>query len=333
MRIGSGDATQAAVAAARPTTRPARDLGIDRFRGVLVFLMVAGNYLGGVQAVPDLIKHTPDVGLSVADVVAPCFVLAIGLNYGPSFRRRAQQSLGGAYRHFLFRYLSLIGIGAIISAGGTQIAGEPSSWGVLQALGLAGLVCLPVVRLGPYLRLAVGLALLIVYQLIVDAWLLDSVLATVQGGFVAGLSWGALLILSTAFADLWRRGWAAAIVCCAAFAVVGGLAALLVPVSKNRVSLSYILVTLAIGAIVFLLTEVISRTLARRPGYLAWWGENPLALYLLHLLVLALVVLPGVPWWYEQAPLWLAALQLAGILTLMSFAAWWLHRRRVRIEL
>ncbi len=313
--------------------RRPRVLAVDRYRGALVWLMVAGNYLGGVMAVPDFVKHTPDIGLSIADLVAPAFVFAMGINYGPSFaRRRTAYGEGAAYRHFLLRYFAILGVGAFLSAGGTVVAGEPTTWGVLQALGEAGLIALVVIRCNLWIRLGVGVAVLVAYQLVLDHGGLASVLGTVQGGFLGGLSWGALLILSTAIADLWRRSTGALAIACGGTTVAAVVAVLVVPVSKNRVSLSYVLVTLAVAAIAFLLTVLGSRIVAQRAGYLAWWGENPLALYLIHLLLLALVVLPPVSWWYEGAPLWLAGLQLAAIMTLMSLIAWWLHRRRVLVE-
>ena len=310
-----------------------RSLAIDRYRGALVWLMVAGNFLGGVAAVPAFLKHAPDIGLTVADLVAPCFVFAIGLTMGASFaRRRREHGLSAAIRHFLLRDLGLIGIGAILSAGGTAL-GQPSTWGVLQALGQAGLIALLVIGLPTWARFAIGAALLVGYQLALDAWTLPAVLGTVHGGIVGGVAWGALLICSTALADLWRRGPGALALGSGAVALVALCSLLLVPVSKSRVSLSYVLVTLAIAAIAFLLTDLGGRAVPRRPGYLAWWGENPLALYLAHLLVLALVVLPPVDWWTAGAPLWLAALQLAAIMTLLSLLAWRLHRRRVRMRL
>jgi predicted acyltransferase len=310
-----------------------RDLRIDRLRGVLVVLMVAGNFGSGVAFVPAFLKHAPDVGLTVADLVAPCFVFAIGLNFRPSFIRHSTTSAAAAYRHFLLRYLSLLGIGAILSAGGTVVAGQPSDWGVLQALGLAGLVSLLVVRWGTVARLAAGLVLLLAYQYMVDAFALRTVLASVQGGFLGSLSWGALLILSTAAADVWRKGIVPYSLMCAALAAIAVASTLLWPVSKNRVSASYILISLAVSAVAFLLIDLGSRTAPRYPGVFCWWGENALALYLLHLLLLALVVLPGVPGWYADAPAWLALLELAVILAVLTTVAWWLHRRRIRIGL
>ncbi len=317
-------------AAAAPESRV---LSIDRYRGALIVLMVVANYLGGIAAVPAFVKHTPDVGLTIVDVGAPCFVFAIGLTYGRSFRRRAGRGLRAAYGHFLLRYLALVGVGAILSSGGTQVAGEPSDWGVLQALGVAGLVCLPFIRLGTTMRFVIGAVLLLGYQALLDVGALDAVRASVQGGLIGGLSWGALLILSTAVADLWRRGTRPMVLCCAALTCVAIVAALVVPVSKTRVSLSYVLVSLAVAAVGFLLIDLLSRALPGRAGVVTWWGQNALVLYLLHLLLLGLVVLPEASWWYVDASAWLAGLQLLAILGILTWAAWWLHRRGIRLRM
>lgn len=310
-----------------------RDVAIDRFRGALVILMVAGNYIAGVSFVPAFLKHSPDIGLTVADVVAPGFVYAIGLTYGPSFRQRARRDVGGAYRHFLLRYLSLTGIGAILSAGSTSVARLHSDWGVLQALGTAGLLSLVVVRLSIIARLVVGMALLFGYQYVLDRWALGSVLTSSHGGFLGSVSWGALLILSTAMADLYRTGLAGYV---RGWAVLTGVAvgsAFFVPMSKNRVSASFVLVCLALAALAWLLVDLGSGAVGQSVGYLCWWGENPLVLYLVHLGLLAMVTLPTAHWWYAGASVPLAVAQLLTILGLTSLTAWWLHRHAGRIGL
>lgn len=308
-----------------------RNLAIDRLRGVLIILMVGGNYLSGIQAVPAFLKHAPDIGFTIADSVAPAFVFVIGLNFGPSLARRTRQGAGAAYRHFLRRYLALIGIGAVLSAGQTIVTGVSTDWGVLQAIGAAGLICLIVIRLPAWTRVLIGLLMLICYQYLLDAWALPAVLGSVQGGLFGTLSWGALLILSTAVAEAWRTGSGPYGIVCAALVLAAAISASIVPVSKVRVSLSFVLISLAISAIAFLLFDLAARVVAKRAGFLCWWGENPLTLYLLHLVILGLFMLPPVAWWYAAAPLWLAAAQLVVILAAMSAVAWWLRGRRVAI--
>jgi len=304
-----------------------RNLAIDRLRGALVILMVCGDYLSGIQFVPSFLKHAPDIGLTIADTVASAFVFVIGLNYGSSFARQMRGGASSAYRYFLLRYLALIGIGAVIAAGATM-TGQPTDWGVLQAIGVAGIICLLFIRLHTWARFVIGILMLVAYQYLLDLSMLGPVLSAVHGGLYGAVSWAALLLLSTAVADVWRRGLVPYAVCCAVLVVAAGVSTVIVPVSKHRVSVSFVLITLALSALIFLVVDRVSRIGFTRSGILCWWGENALALYLVHLLVLAVVVVPPIAWWYVEAPVWLAAVQLASILTFMSVVAWWLHRRR-----
>jgi predicted acyltransferase len=312
---------------------PSRDLAIDRMRGVLIILMVGGDFLGGVNIVPAILKHAPDIGFTIADTVAPAFVFVIGLNYKSSFARWTRGGTSAAYRHFLVRYLALMGIGAVISGGTTIVSGVPTDWGVLQAIGAAGLICLAVIRLPTSARFAIGLLMLCGYQHLLDTVMLPDVLRSVQGGLFGALSWGALLVLSTAVADLWRRGAVTYVICCVVLAVAAGLSCLVTPVSKHRVSLSFVLITLAISAVMFFIFELSGRIARKREGIFCWWGQNSLMLYLVHLLLLGTLVLPAVAWWYSQAQPLQAAVQLLVILGVMSVIAWWTHRRKVKLEL
>lgn len=306
-----------------------RDLAIDRFRGALVILMVIGNYLSGIAFVPAFLKHAPDIGLTVADLVAPAFVFVIGLNIGPSFARRIQEGRSSTYRHLILRYLGFIGIGAVISAG-SNLFGTPTDWGVLQGLGVAGILCLAVIHLSAWLRLIVGILLLFVYQVILDGYLLGAVLSSNHGGLFGAVSWAALLILSTVAADFWRKGNSAFLGFGLATASAAFLAALIVPISKHRISISYVLISLALCIFVFLVVKAISDAGNWKEGLLSWWGKNALYLYLAHLLVLGLFVAPGVDWWYSAAPAWLAAAQLSVALALLSLLAWRLGRVAAR---
>jgi hypothetical protein len=54
------------------------------------------------------------------------------------------------------------------------VAGEPTDWGVLQALGTAGLLCLTVIRFGTAARFAIGVVLLAAYQAMLNAFALPT---------------------------------------------------------------------------------------------------------------------------------------------------------------
>jgi hypothetical protein len=302
-----------------------RDFSIDRLRGTLVMLMVIGDYIAGINWIPDYLKHAPDIGFTIADTVAPAFVFVIGLNYGPSFKHRFSENSALAYRYFTQRYLSLIGIGAIITAG-ADLADRPTGWGVLESLGVAGLITLTLIRLPTWSRFVIGLAILGLYQYFLDTAMLESVLTTGHGGFFGAISWSALLVLSTAVADIWRKGMKQFLVCNAALIAVAAYSILIVPVSKNRVSLSYILITLALSSLVFLIVRAIAKS--QKVGLFVWWGQHALGLYLTHLLVLSLFGLPPVTWWYSEAHPLLMLVQIVFILGFMTFVARWLNKRK-----
>ncbi len=342
----------------KPEPAPAsrgRDESIDAFRGLAIILMVLANYLADVAVVPPWLKHAPDVGLTVTDLIAPFFVFAIGLTYGPSFRRRMTgQGPGRAAGHAVGRFLAFIGIGAIISAGQTALGmnGTGVDWGVLQAIGAAGLLTLPTLFLAPRWRSLIALGLLGAYQVMVDTGWLAIVLASPHGGIHGSLAWAAMMILSTAVADdsgvsveggaagpvvrpgrvgappplAWRlAAWSA--VALAAGALLALLLPALAPVSKNRVSASYVLVSLGASGLLFWLFRLALSGSRTGIPLLRAWGKNPLLLYVLHFLLLAVVVLPGVPWWHDQASPLLTVVQSIAIVAVLSVVAVVLERR------
>ena len=312
---------------------------IDYYRGLAIILMVLANYLYNVTTVPAWLKHAPDIGLTVIDLIAPFFVFAIGLTYLPSYRRRVERDgRAKAWGHFLRRWLALIGIGAIISAGEVLVGENTTqiSWGVLQALGVAGIVTLLCLELPLVWRAVVGLALLGVYQVMLDSYWLGTVLHSEHGGILGAIDWSALMVLSTAVCEPWHRRpsseWRVALP--SLLALAAGIAlSFVAPISKNRVSGSYILVSLGASGILFAIFLVLVQRLKMRAPFLAWWGANPLLLYIGHYLLLALFVLPDVPWWLAQAPVGLVLAQCVFLLGVLGVVAWLLARRGTRISL
>jgi len=295
---------------------------IDQFRGFAIILMVIFNFAMSVQTLPAWLKHSEDIGLTFPDIGTPSFVFAIGLTYGLSFRRRCEHyGLPATIGHFVRRYLAFIGIGAIISAGQSLLGLNPVDfdWGVLQAIGCAGLLTLAVILLPTWARLTIGLGLLASYQLLLNAFWLQMVLRSQHGGLPGTLSWAAILILATVFADLYHnQTWRKLFPFAAIFCLASGFAlALVVPVSKPRVSASYDLLALGFSASVFSIFYIANFKL----DYYAAWGRNPILLYLLSYLLTGLFVLPPFPTWHEQAPIWLVTLQALFLLLIMSSIA------------
>jgi len=307
---------------------------IDQYRGIAIMLMVIANYLFDVVTIPGWLKHAPDIGLTIIDLIAPFFIFAIGLTYGASYRSRIERDgVAKTWGHFLRRWLALIGIGAIISAGEVLVGknASPISWGVLQAIGCAGIITLLVIAVPPVWRTLIGCAVLAAYQVLLDTSWLPTVLHSEHGGMQGALSWSGMMILSTVVADIWRKkpqneiavAWPSVTALAA-----GLLLSLAAPISKNRVSASYVLVSLGASGLLFAVVLLLVNRLRLQAAYLRWWGINPLLLYIMHYLLLALVVLPDAPWWHVQASIPLVAVQAAAIIAILSVAAWLLSRRK-----
>lgn len=290
--------------------------------------MVLVNYGADIQSIPAWFKHAPDIGLTIADLVAPMFIFAIGLTFGLSARRRVERDgMSVTIGHFVRRFLALMGLGAILSAAESMLGLNTSGvdWSVLQSIGGAGLITLTIIFLPTKVRLGFAFGLLIVYQSLLDAFWLDWVLRSPHGGLAGTLSWSAMLILATVFGDLFQdKAQRKYFPLAALLSLAAGFAlAWIVPISKNRVSASYDLITLGISGLifsVFFLSRLRLRTLSA-------WGQNPILLYNLHYLLIGLFVLPGIPAWHVQAPLWLVSLQALALLAVLNAIAIYWYRK------
>jgi predicted acyltransferase len=320
-----------------PATTP-RINSIDNFRGFTIILMVIVNYLSGINCIPGFLKHAADVGLTITDLIAPAFIFAIGLTYKLSFDRRAiLYGLSKTYYHFSLRFLAFIGIGAFFTAGAAIVSpGEAAgAWGVLQAIGAAGLITLVLIKQNMFIRLAAGLLLLVAYQLMLDNFWLIAVRSSAQGGLQGVISWGALLLISTALADLFhKQKWHNIVYALSSVAVLaaGLLSSFLFVVSKHRVSLSYVLISVGASAIAFFLFDSFSRLTKIKLSLLEWWGKNPLLLYLIHMVLLGVTFIPGSEVWYADAPLWSAILQVTGFFFILCLIAWRLYSKKIYLK-
>lgn len=312
---------------------------IDQFRGFAILLMILANYLNNVQVIPGWLKHADDIGYTVVDLVAPLFVFAIGLTYDLSFRRRLERDgAWNTYQHFLTRYLALLGMGYLITLVWELSGIQPPSinWGLLQALGAAGLITLLFIRLSAAWRWVIGLGILVGYQVLLDRFWLQDVLVAPHNGPWGALSWGAMLILATAISDLYydqhRSRWAYPLLS-TGLVVMGLVLSLLVPLSKDRASTSYVILSLGLSGLVFYGFHLLHELWHLKLPILTDWGRNPLILYLLHYLLLGIFALPPIPVWYMQAPLWLVILQVSALIGILSWVGRYLNKRKLYFAL
>ena len=311
----------------------ARNPALDRFRGLAIMLMLIVNDLDTVHGVPAIVKHAEDAGFHLADAVAPLFIFAIALTFRPSFLRRAARDKGQTYIHFISRYMAIIGVGAVFSAVST-VAGETSDWGALQSIGVAGLLTLLVVKLPAWARTLIAFAVLGVYQVLNQGPIRGMVFGSDHGGFLGAVSWAAMLMLCTVMAELYEKGPKVFLPATGILTALAVGSAFLVPISKNRVSASYVLASIAMCCAVYLLADLFTRKLPGvKQGLAAWWGENPMLFYCMHLALMALTRVPFLIMGIEERALWIGLLDTALIFAAISFTAWQMHKKGKRISL
>jgi hypothetical protein len=295
--------------------------------------MVLATFLFGTNFLPSWLQHAPDGSITVVDLGAPLFIVAIGLTFGVSLQRRwTRDGPARAVWHFLRRAILLFAIGLAMAVVWTYLGLNESGiyWGVLQTIAIAIVLALPFLRLPPPARVIAGLALLAIYKFVVMPHWLDLVLASPHGGLPGCLSWASLLILATACSDplLQPAGREWALPAVGALAMAGAIAlSPVVPISKTRVSASYVLLGLGTSVLLLWIFHLLVDRRGVRIPWLAALGKNPLLIYLLQYVLLAPFILPGVPWWYEQAPTWLTLIQAAALIAVVIALARFLERR------
>ncbi|QDZ08291.1 DUF1624 domain-containing protein [Sphingomonas panacisoli] len=129
------------------TTGPARtrDTALDALRGVAIIGMVLANLQGSENDAFPWIVHAVWNGLTVADLVFPMFLLAVGLSLPlAQDRREPRIGIGRIVRRAVL--LWLIGFGIALIVHPSIYRADMRFTGVLQRIGVVYLVCALTVR-------------------------------------------------------------------------------------------------------------------------------------------------------------------------------------------
>src|ERR1700727_2937698 len=97
-------------------TSSARIVSMDQFRGYTVAGMFVVNFVGGLAAFPEVLKHhNGHPYFSYADSIMPSFMFAAGFSYRLTILKRlSQQGAARAYGHVLLRSLALVLISLVM---------------------------------------------------------------------------------------------------------------------------------------------------------------------------------------------------------------------------
>lgn len=309
-------------------------------------LMVTVNYLAGINIVPAVLKHAKEIitqtsglNFTVTDLVAPAFMFIIGVTYKLSFEKRVEKNgLSTTCYDFATRYLAITGMGAFFTGASALVEPKEAigAWGVLEAIGAAGLIALVFVRTRTAVRFTAGLALLGGWQVLLEKFLLEKVTSSAQGGITAIMAWGGLMLIATAMGDIFIKanGYKLKFAAFGAALLGGGLLlSLFFTASKHRVSASYVLISLGISSLCLFVFHVFLTLTKLQLEPLRWWGKNPLLLYLIHMALLGVTFIPGNEALYANAPWWSAALQAAAFAGVLFVIAWLLDKKRIYFKI
>lgn len=120
-----------------------RDIALDCFRGIAVLGMVLVNNPGSWSYIYLPLRHPTWDGLSLADLVFPFFILALGMSIPLAFERRLNkgESRFQLIQHIFYRTFFLIGAGLFLNAFPHFTWEELRILGVLQRIGLVYFFC------------------------------------------------------------------------------------------------------------------------------------------------------------------------------------------------
>jgi predicted acyltransferase len=177
---------------------------MDQLRGYTIFGMVLVNYLGQFEVMPWMLKHHRE-GMSYADTIAPLFIFIVGMGFRMSLVRRAEQvGVGRAMLAAARRYAVLVLIGIAVYG-----PNDPGSWyDALVDIGVGGLLSLPFLLAGTWVRVAVAFGYLALFQGLFSLsdygpWLVGN---SFNGGPLGVFSWASILLLGTVAQDIASRG-------------------------------------------------------------------------------------------------------------------------------
>ncbi len=101
---------------------------MDQFRGYTVAGMFLVNFVGGLDAFPEVLKHhNGPPYFSYADTIMPSFLFAAGFSYRLTvLKRLGQEGPLRTYGHFLIRSLALVLISLVMYGQEDLKASSPS---------------------------------------------------------------------------------------------------------------------------------------------------------------------------------------------------------------
>ena len=277
------------------TDQKRRILSIDIFKGLTILLMVFLNSFHPYDDVPAWSKHAGVYGLTYVDLIAPFFVFMLALNMKISYKRRVEKfGKNRALFRFIRRFLIFIGIGLVLTIY-IDFDGFYFRWGTTQVLGFSGLIVLPLLQLKPFVKLTFASIFMVLHQLILLTPASVIIYDSVEGGILAVLSWGSMMILSSFLAEGLGKGkeyvkryfFYGGFICL----LIGIGTGFLLGVSRPYISVPYILISVGVASIFYYILYFIfeewgiNYNFVKKERIFSVVGKNAFIFYLIHMVI------------------------------------------------
>jgi predicted acyltransferase len=315
---------------------PPRIEALDEFRGFLLLLMIAANFLLSYKFVPDWLKHSTVFGkITLTDLGAPLFIFAVGISLGLVFRGiNTATDLQVARNRYIRRGLVLIAFGVI----GSVITHRPilRDWEIFQTIGLAGIIALPFITLTPARRIGAAVLLMLTFQAISRAdygvWLRQLDVGGL-GGTLGGIAWAGIILIGSTVSQRLRDNGRPLRRQLLAIGLIAATLTVIIrpfqPFDKRLVTGSYLALTTSLAALTLWGFVEVTNRLRHRFWPFTVLGANSLVTFITHGIVILALQAAFPP----TSPSSLALIALAALYAACFVVAGYLYHRRLFIRL
>ncbi len=311
---------------------------LDACRALAVLGMLFANMMNVfLRRVPEVLQHNEGDVLRAFDFPAPVFQFLIGVSLVLFLHKRRTGGLTPSRARLtaVKRFVLLIGLGIVLDSAPALLPmlrlTEGPRWGVLQTLGLGGVVAAGAAELpdGAVIALALGLL----------ALFFRGASGEVHHGPVAALAFvpltlAGLLVGRGLTAGAPRRAFLAraAVVAAAAVACAAAARGVGVPFNKTIGTSSFVAIATAASVAFLLATAALEERGLPFPGWLLAVGSNALTAWVLQYV---LVYYPAwiVFWSWRRLPLLRGMAAVLATLAVLSALTIALGRRGIRIPI
>ena len=235
-------------------------------------------------------------------------------------------------------------------------------WLVLHHIGLAGLVALPFVAIkhksSGIIRFVSGVVIFVAFALFHEGNLANDLFESnmqlidvvPDGGLMGGIAYGAMMLIYTAFADVYYASKKKFIGAVAVFAVpvafivaavyktlpegidtYANALSTFLPVNKGSISPSYILISMVLSFIGFIVYDCFNFYKSKFDPFM-WWGKNPILLYCIEFLFIgALTAFLGD--FFASCSYALSAVIVIVITALLTGLAYLLNKKNIILKI